>query len=298
MDFVLHVCLALAQNVNANELSIIEIRITVRRGGHMPASYVVASISLDELATELLPARIVIAIDEVDIEYSLWKRRRTMNASPQYAALPATSSANERTLPVIVFGEIVIMPRIQLQHIWGVRPGGSYNAIHAALESNREVLVIFVAEREITDYRSGEPQHLPTVGVIARLEEVVAQPDGTLRIVLDVTTRAIVTARLQHDPFYQATCVPYPDPEVAGAEIQALMTAVKAQVEVIAPTLPNLTPEQVEWGLAFMRQVDQPGQLADFVNYSPTFTFADKIACLNILDPVERLRTVQRILGA
>jgi ATP-dependent Lon protease len=76
------------------------------------------------------------------------------------------------------------------------------------------------------------------------------------------------------------------------------MAAVKARVEAIAPTMPNLTREQVEWGLAFMRQIDQPGQLADFVNYSPTFTFEDKITVLNTLDPVERLRMVQRILGA
>jgi ATP-dependent Lon protease len=179
-----------------------------------------------------------------------------------------------------------------------VRPGGSYNAIHAALESNREVLVIFVAEREIAGYRSSEPQQLPTVGVIARLEELVAQEDGTLQIVLDVTTRAIITARLQHDPFYWATCVPHPDPEVAGVEIQALMAAVKAQIEAVARTSPSVTPEQLEWGLAFMQQTDQPGQLADLVNYSPTLTFEDKIAILNTLDPLERLRLVQRILGA
>ena len=47
-----------------------------------------------------------------------------------------------------------------------------------------------------------------------------------------------------------------------------------------------------------MQQIEQPGQLADFVTYSPTFTFADKIAILNRLDPLERLRLVQRKLGA
>jgi ATP-dependent Lon protease len=179
-----------------------------------------------------------------------------------------------------------------------IRLGPSYRAIQAALESNREVLVVFVAEREITSYRSGEPQPLPTVGVIARLEEVVAQPDGTLQIVLDMTTRAIITARLQHDPFYRATCVPHPDPEVISDEIPALMAAVKAQAEAIAPTLPYLTPEQVEELHTFMHQIDHPGQLADLVNYSPTFTFANKIAILNALDPLERLRLVQRTLGA
>jgi ATP-dependent Lon protease len=264
----------------------------------MPISCAVAAITLDELATELLPAQVVIAIDEVDIEYLLWERRRSLNADLQRVVLPTTCSANERTLPVVVLGNMVIMPRIQLEPFQGLPPGRSCNAIRAAFESNREVLVVFVAEREITGYRSSEPQQLPTVGVIARLEEVVAQEDGTLQIVLDVTTRAIVTARLQHDPFYWATCVPHPDPEVTSVEIQALMAAVKAQVTAIAPTLPNLTPEQVEWGLTFMQQIDQPGQLADFVTYSPTFTFADKIAILNTLDPLERLRLAQRKLGA
>ena len=156
----------------------------------------------------------------------------------------------------------------------------------------------FVPEVEIASYRSSEPQQLPTVGVIARLEEVVTQPDGTLEVVLDVTTRATISARLQHDPFYRATCIPHPDPEVTSGETYTLTTAVKAQAEAIARTLPNLAPEQLEEALTFMHQIDHPGQLADFVNYSPTFTFADRIVCLNTLDPVERLRKVQRALRA
>jgi len=236
-----------------------------------------------------------------------------MNADLRHAVLPTTSSATERILPVVVFGNMVItpLPPVVIQgetvmpprasipnRFVGIRPGASYRAIHAALDSDHEVLVSFVPELEIPNYRSGEPQQLPTVGVIARLEEVVAQPDGTLEIVLDVTTRATITARLQHDPFYQATCVPYPDPEVTSTEIPALMAAVKAQGEALARTLPNLAPEQVEEVLTFMKQIDRPGQLADFITYSPTFTFAERIAILNTLDPLERLRLVQRTLGA
>src|SRR5262249_24293014 len=100
------------------------------------------------------------------------------------------------------------------------------------------------------------------------------------------------------DPFYLATCAPHPDPEVTSNEIPALMAAVKAQAEAIAPTLTHLTPGQVKEALTFMYRIDHPGQLADFLTYSPTFTFADGIAILNSLDPLERLRLVQRILGA
>ena len=278
----------------------------------MLISCAIGSITLDELATVLLPIPVMIAIDAVDIEYVLWERRHSMNASPQHAALPTMSSATERILPVVVFGNMVItpLPPVVIQgetvmpprasipnRFVGLRPGASYRAIHAALDSDHEVLVSFVPEREIPNYKSGEPQQLPTVGVIARLEEVVAQPDGTLEIVLDVTTRATITARLQHDPYYQATCVPHPDPDVTSTELPALMAAVKAQAEAIVPTLTYLTPEQVEEALTFMSQIDQPGQLADFITYSPTFPFAARIAFLNTLDPVERLRTVQRTLG-
>jgi ATP-dependent Lon protease len=278
----------------------------------MPISCAIDSITLDELATVLLPIPVMLAIDAVDIEYMLWERRRSLNADLQHAVLPTTSSATERILPVVVLGDIVIPPLLPVvlgdtvilprtsipNRLSGLRPGRSYRAIQAALNSDHEVLVIFVPELEIANYRTSEPQPLPTVGVIARLEEVVTQPDGTLEIVLDVTTRATITARLQHDPFYQATCVPHPDPDVTSTEIPALMAAVKTQAEALARTLPHLTPEQLAEALTFMNQIDHPGQLADFVNYSPTFTFADRIACLNTLDPLERLRKVQRTLGA
>jgi ATP-dependent Lon protease len=55
---------------------------------------------------------------------------------------------------------------------------------------------------EIANYKSSEPQPLPSIGVIARLADVAPQPDGALQVVLDVTTRATITARLPHDPYY------------------------------------------------------------------------------------------------
>jgi ATP-dependent Lon protease len=265
----------------------------------MSITSAVGAITLDELGTILLPAHLMIAIDEVDIEYSIWERRRAMNADPQHAAFPTTSSPNERILPVVVLGDMVAPPGIYPLQLSNIRPGRSNRAIRAALESDNEVLMIFVPELEIANYRTTEPQPLPSIGVMARLADVAPQPDGALEVVMDVTTRATVTARLQHDPYYLATCVPHPDPEVTNAEAHALMEVVKAQVEAMAQTLaPNSTPEQVEEALTFMRQIDHPGQLADFITYSPTFTFADRIAILNTLDPLERLRLVQRILGA
>jgi len=102
----------------------------------MPISCAVDAITLDELATVLLPAHVMIAIDEVDIEYSLWERRRAMNADPQHAALPSVSSANERILPVVVLGDMMILPGTSIPNrLSGIRPGRSNRAIQAALDS-------------------------------------------------------------------------------------------------------------------------------------------------------------------
>jgi len=265
----------------------------------MSITCAVDAITLDEIATVLLPAQVMIALDGIDIEYSIWERRRVMNADPQHTTFPAMSLAKERILPVVVLGEMVALPGIYPLQLLDIRPGRSNRAIRAARDGDNEVVMIFVPEQEIGNYRSSEPQSLPSIGVIARLVDVASQPNGALEITMDVTTRAVITDRLQHDPYYLATVAPYVDTEVTSTEIAALMAAVSAQVEAMAGTLaPYSTPEQIEEALTFMRQIDHAGQLADFVTYSPVFTFVERIAILNALDPVERLRLVQRKLGA
>ena len=83
----------------------------------------------------------------------------------------------ERRLPLVVLGEMVIMPHmtIPLQ----VPQGKSYRAMERAWDEEREVLLIFVREAELEGYKSSQAQQLPPIGVIARLEEFAKLPDGT-----------------------------------------------------------------------------------------------------------------------
>ena len=80
-----------------------------------------------------------------------------------------------RELPLVVLGEMVIMPNmtVPLQ----VGQGKSFRAMEQAWEEDKEVLLIFVAEHEIEGYKNGQPNQLPKVGVIARLEEFIKPPD-------------------------------------------------------------------------------------------------------------------------
>jgi ATP-dependent Lon protease len=197
----------------------------------------------------------------------------------------------ERELPLVVLGEMVIMPHmtVPLQ----VGQGKSYRAMEQAWDGEREVLLIFVSESEIESYKSGQPQQLPPVGVMARLEEFIKLPDGTVRIILEGLTRASVRAAVQSEPFYRVRCAPISDPEPDGMEVEALMETVKQQVDEFVDHLGEVPQDAV----AFVHRIDKPGHLADIVTYAPAFEFEERLDILNELDPVERLRKAYLLLA-
>ncbi|HMO56101.1 MAG TPA: endopeptidase La [Roseiflexaceae bacterium] len=203
-----------------------------------------------------------------------------------------TIDSSERDLPLVVLGEMVIMPHmtVPLQ----VGQGKSYRAMEQAWgEEEREVLLIFVAEDEIEAYKSGQSAQLPPIGVVARLEEFMKLPDGTVRIILEGLMRARVSEALQSEPFYRVRCTPLVDGEPVGMEIEALMDTVKQQVDEFVDHLGEVPQDAV----AFVHRIDKPGHLADIVTYAPAFEFEERLDILNEVDPVARLRKAYLLLA-
>src|SRR6476619_5778999 len=205
--------------------------------------------------------------------------------------LPSRVEPFERELPLVVLGEMVIMPHmtVPLQ----VGQGKSYRAMEQAWEEDQEVLLIFVSEEEIEGYKSGQRQQLPHVGVIARLEEFIKLPDGTVRIILEGLTRAAIQASLQTEPFYRVRCLPLSDAEPVGMEVEALMETVKQQVDEFVDHRGEVPQDAV----AFVHRIDKPGHLADIVTYAPAFEFEERLDILNQIDPIERLRKAYMLLA-
>src|SRR5919199_1618851 len=197
----------------------------------------------------------------------------------------------ERELPLVVLGEMVIMPHmtVPLQ----VGQGKSYRAMEQAWEEDQEVLLIFVSENEIEGYKNGQPQQLPPVGVIARLEEFIKLPDGTVRIILEGLVRAAIRASIQSEPFYRVRCLAISDAEPVGMEVEALMETVKQQVDEFVDHLGEVPQDAV----AFVHRIDKPGHLADIVTYAPAFEFQERLDILNEIDPIERLRKAYMLLA-
>jgi ATP-dependent Lon protease len=209
----------------------------------------------------------------------------------EYAQQDPAVDTFDRELPLVVLGEMVIMPHmtVPLQ----VGQGKSYRAMERAWEEDQEVLLIFVSEDEIEGYKTGQRQELPLVGVIARLEEFIKLPDGTVRIILEGLTRALLGEATQSDPFYRVRCRTLVDNEPGGMEIEAMMETVKQQVDEFVDYLGEVPQDAV----AFVHRIDKPGHLADIVTVAPSFEFLERLDILNELDPFERLSKAHLLLA-
>jgi len=193
--------------------------------------------------------------------------------------------------PLVVLGEMVIMPQMTVPLQIG--QGKSFRALEVAWDAQQPVLLIYVPEHEIEQYKSGTPPVMPSVGVIARLEEFIKLPDGTARIILEGLQRAVIDDLMQKEPFYVVAAHGVEDQVVTSMDIEALMETVKQQVDEFVDHLGEVPPEAV----AFVRRIDTPGHLADIVTYAPAFDFNERRTILTELDPVERLRHTQRMLA-
>ncbi len=138
----------------------------------------------------------------------------------------------------------------------------------------------------------GDPQpeqfELCTVGVIAEVGQRVSRPGGHSHVILQGVGRGIVEEMLQTDPYPVARLRRHDDLPMEGSVAEAAMTTVLEQVESYLSMLPNV-PEEV---LLTIRGVNEPGWLADLIAFSPEFTPEQRQGLLEVLDPIERLRTL------
>ncbi len=138
----------------------------------------------------------------------------------------------------------------------------------------------------------GEPEmeqfELCTVGVIAEVGQRVTRAGGHSHVILQGVSRGIVEEVIQTDPYPVARVRRHDDLPMEGAAAEAAMTAILEQVESYLSMLPSV-PEEV---LSTIRGINEPGWLADLIAFSPEFTPEQRQMLLEVLDPIERLRTL------
>ncbi|MEQ8738222.1 MAG: LON peptidase substrate-binding domain-containing protein, partial [Hoeflea sp.] len=192
-----------------------------------------------------------------------------------------------QTFPLLPLRDIVVFPGMVVPLFVG--RDKSVAALEAAMEGSKDIFLLAQIDPG-TDDPAGDD--LYDVGVVAQVLQLLKLPDGTVRVLVEGTHRAQLSALNDAEDHVLAE-VDLLDPEtVGGSEVTALMRQVTEQFGEYAKLNKKLGEEtDIELG-----DVDDAGQLADMIAAAISAKVSDKQSLLAEGNPLKRLELVMAFM--
>ncbi len=193
-----------------------------------------------------------------------------------------------QTLPTIALRGLVLFPGMALH--FDVGRHRSIQALSQAMSEDQTVLL--VAQKNIADEEPTE-QDLYTMGVVARVRQVLRLPDDNLRILVEGLYRARIQDIVQETPCLVAVTRECHERIVSDAtREEALIRECRAYFEAYAEYAPKLPNE----ALSTVATADDAGHLADTLAFHIPFTVENKQELLETLPVEKRIRRLLSLL--
>ena len=192
-----------------------------------------------------------------------------------------------QTYPLLPLRDIVVFPGMVVPLFVG--RDKSVAALEAAMEASKDIFLLAQLDPGCDDPQGDD---LYDVGVIAQVLQLLKLPDGTVRVLVEGTSRARLGA-VRDEGSYLAAEVSALEPEtVGGSEVTALMRQVTEQFAEYA----KLNKKMGEESNVDLSDVDDAGQLADTIAAAISAKVADKQGLLAEPNPLKRLELVMAFM--
>ena len=193
------------------------------------------------------------------------------------------------TLPLLPVRDIVVFPYMVIPLF--VSREKSIKSLEEALSKDR--LIFLVAQKKLSE-EDPSPKDLYRVGTVAVIMKMLKLPDGKVKILVQGLSKASIKETFQTTPYPLVRVENIKDPFITEItlETEALMRTVREQLERIVSYGKLLSPDM----MFILESVDDPGRLADLVASNLDLTVEKAQEILEILDPVERLKTLNELL--
>lgn len=192
------------------------------------------------------------------------------------------------TVPVLPLRGLVVFPKTLIHFDVGRKK--SITAINKAMKSNQYIFL--AAQRNPAD---SEPTLLDlyTVGVIAKVVQVLKQPENVTRIVIEGQCRAKIISPVFDEKCLMAEIQTITDEKLPlTAYDNALMRTVKNEFEKYIEISPKMPPDII-FKVALC---ESPGELADFITSNLILDYQTKQSILEIIPVSLRLKEVLDVL--
>lgn len=199
-----------------------------------------------------------------------------------------TKNDNTIIVPVLPLRGLVVFPKSLIHFDVGRQK--SITAINKAMKQDQ---LIFLAAQK--DASSNEPKliDLYKTGVIAKVVQVLKQPDNATRIVIEGKYRARIISPVYDEKCLMAEVEPMPEEKNhLTARDSALIRAVRNEFEQYMEIAPKMPPDII-FKVALCKY---PGELADFITSNIMLDYNVKQTILEILPQTERLEALLDVL--
>ena len=136
------------------------------------------------------------------------------------------------------------------------------------------------------------PDDLYRVGVVGTVARMMKIPDGTLRILVQGSTRIRILDYVSEQPYLVARIEEMPDVIEASTELEALTRNVQSTFSEIIEAIPYL-PEELQLAVA---NLDEPSALSHLIAGALRISTEEKQELLETVDVTKRLRRLSEIL--
>jgi ATP-dependent Lon protease len=156
-------------------------------------------------------------------------------------------------VPLLPLRELIVFPN-EVYAIFVGRPK-SIKALEAAEAAQKPILL--AAQKEARVSEPG-PDDIHAVGTLGQVVQLLRQPDGTVKALLQGKKRARITRYVSKDEFFQVE-VEELEEFCDTTEVEALMHAVNATFDKYVRVSAKISPETAR----SIASVDDPASLAD-----------------------------------
>ena len=192
------------------------------------------------------------------------------------------------TLPLLALRGLVVFPGNPIH--FDVGRDKSIAALGESMKFDQTIFL--VTQRDINDE---DPSHkqLYTIGVVAKVRQVLRSPNDTLRVVVEGQYRARLCHVLQDDPFMMAQVIRCSEGSIIGAlREQAFIRGCRSYFDSYAKLTPDVSSDMT----AAVHSIENAGELADYIASNMPFSVEEKQRLLATASVTKRMEELLVLL--
>ncbi|WP_334176870.1 LON peptidase substrate-binding domain-containing protein, partial [Pseudoxanthobacter sp.] len=209
----------------------------------------------------------------------------TTNEDPRAELPPAAADGGPEVVPVLPLRDIVVFPHMIVPLFVGREK--SIRALEEVMRNDKHILLATQKNAEDNDPAI---EAIYPIGTLATVLQLLKLPDGTVKVLVEGSTRAEIERFRDRADIYEAEVKRVADVIADPVEVEAMARSVVAEFDNYVKLNKKVSPEVV----GAVTQIEDYSKLADTVASHLAVKIPEKQAILAIASVAERL---EKVLG-